>query len=133
VTPPARAIPEDERDRGQNNDDQDDQDDTHGTSNCDVRAPQGFPTAQVGKRRAAPSTLAGVATYEYRCPTCETHFEVRRPMSESSSAATCPDGHAGGVRLLSVFASVSSGSATGAMPAPGPSTGMGCGAGCACH
>ena len=80
-----------------------------------------------------PSYTHVVATYEYRCPTCETHFEVRRPMAESSSAATCPDGHPGGVRLLSVFASVSAGPATGAMPAPRPPGGMGCGSGCACH
>ena len=46
--------------------------------------------------RTSPSYTPGVATYEYRCPTCESHFELRRPMSESSSAATCPDGHPGG-------------------------------------
>ena len=44
--------------------------------------------------------------YEYRCRTCDDVFEVRRPMSESSEPATCPDGHPGAVRLLSVFASV---------------------------
>jgi putative FmdB family regulatory protein len=74
-----------------------------------------------------------VATYEYRCPTCESHYELRRPMSESSSTATCPDGHPGGVRLLSVFASVSAGPASGGAPSPMPSGGMGCGAACHCH
>ena len=78
-------------------------------------------------------TIDAVATYEYRCPTCETHFEVRRPMSESSAAATCPDGHTGAVRLLSVFASVSAGTAAGAAPMPGPGAGMPCGPACACH
>ena len=36
--------------------------------------------------------------YEYRCRTCDTVFEARRPMSESSDPATCPDGHDGAVR-----------------------------------
>ncbi len=76
-----------------------------------------------------------MALYEYRCPTCETHFELRRPMSESSSAATCPEGHTGAVRLLSVFASVSAspGGAGLPSPAPGAGGGMSCGAACACH
>jgi putative FmdB family regulatory protein len=70
-----------------------------------------------------------VATYEYRCPTCESHFELRRPMSESSSVATCPDGHAGAVRLLSVFAAVTG----GASSSPAPMAGGSCGGACACH
>jgi hypothetical protein len=52
-------------------------------------------------------------------------------MSESSAAATCPNGHPGGVRLLSVFASVANGA--GPSPAPGPGGGMPCGPACACH
>ena len=68
-------------------------------------------------------------TYEYRCRTCETRFEVRRPMAEADSPAPCPDGHADAVRLLSVFASVS-GSSDGPAPAAGPSGG--CGSACAC-
>jgi putative FmdB family regulatory protein len=77
-----------------------------------------------------------VALYEYRCPTCETHFELRRPMSESSSVATCPEGHTGAVRLLSVFASVSGspgGVGPAPMPGPGAGAGMSCGPACACH
>ncbi|MBM3800481.1 MAG: zinc ribbon domain-containing protein [Actinobacteria bacterium] len=68
--------------------------------------------------------------YEFRCRTCESTFEVRRPMSEASDPATCPDGHPGAVRLLSVFASVGGGSAPAASPAP--SSGGGCGSGCGC-
>ena len=44
--------------------------------------------------------------YDFRCKTCETTFEVRRPMAEASDPATCPQGHENAVRLLSVFASV---------------------------
>jgi putative FmdB family regulatory protein len=71
-----------------------------------------------------------MATYEYRCPTCDSRFELRRPMSDSSEPATCPEGHRGAVRLLSVFASVSSGPGH----APAFSGGSGpCGPACACH
>jgi putative FmdB family regulatory protein len=66
--------------------------------------------------------------YEFRCRTCDTTFEARRPMAESNAAATCPDGHLDTVRLLSVFAAVGA-------AAPGASeTGGGpCGAHCGCH
>ena len=70
--------------------------------------------------------------YEYRCRTCESTFEMRRPMSEASAPASCPDGHDGAIRLLSVFAAtgVSSASASGSAPMP---SGGGCGTGCGCH
>jgi putative FmdB family regulatory protein len=68
--------------------------------------------------------------YEFKCRECDDTFEVRRPMSEASDPATCPRGHEGAVRLLSVFASV------GASGAPAPAaparTGGGCGGACAC-
>jgi putative FmdB family regulatory protein len=71
-----------------------------------------------------------VPVYEYRCRTCDDVFELRRPMSESSEPATCPDGHPGAVRLLSVFASVGA-STSSDSSASAPS--MGCGGGCACY
>jgi putative FmdB family regulatory protein len=74
-----------------------------------------------------------MATYEYRCHTCEDVFELRRPMSESDAPAVCPSGHVDTVRLLSVFASVGSmGSASGSEPA-GSAVGGSCGGACACH
>jgi len=73
--------------------------------------------------------------YEFRCRTCDTTFELRRPMSEAADPASCPDGHDGAVRLLSVFATAGAsagGSASGA-PAPRTSGGGGCcGGGCGC-
>jgi putative FmdB family regulatory protein len=69
--------------------------------------------------------------YEYRCRTCDTVFEARRPMSESNLPAACPAGHEDAVRLLSVFASV--GSSTGSSPTPAPMGGGGCGSACGCH
>jgi putative FmdB family regulatory protein len=72
-----------------------------------------------------------VPLYEFRCKTCDDTFEVRRPMSQAGEPATCPDGHPGAVRLLSVFASVGGGPAPA--PAAAPKTGGGCGGACACH
>ena len=76
-------------------------------------------------------TLSGMPAYDFRCRTCETTFEVRRPMAEAGDPATCPDGHEDAVRLLSVFASV--GTAAGSVtPPPAPRSGGGCGSGCGC-
>jgi putative FmdB family regulatory protein len=71
--------------------------------------------------------------YEYRCRTCATTFDRRRPMADADQPVTCPDGHRGAVRLLAVFATTGTATAppTGAgcgAPVPG-----GCGGGCACH
>jgi putative FmdB family regulatory protein len=54
--------------------------------------------------------------YEFRCKTCDATFEERRSMSAANEPATCPAGHDGAVRLLSVFASV--GASAGSSPAP---------------
>lgn len=72
-------------------------------------------------------TLAGMPLYEFRCKACDETFEVRRPMAEAGDPATCPAGHDGAVRLLSVFASVGSSN-----PAASPAPSGGCGAGCGC-
>lgn len=68
--------------------------------------------------------------YEFRCRTCDDTFEVRRPMSESGEPATCPHGHEGAVRLLSVFANV--GASGGSAPSAAPKPAGGCGGACAC-
>ncbi len=47
--------------------------------------------------------------YEYYCPQCETRFELLRPMGRSDDPATCPSGHQGAERVMSVFSSVSKG------------------------
>lgn len=71
--------------------------------------------------------------YEYRCRTCDTRFEARRPMSDAAAPINCPDGHVDTTRLLSVFASVGSGGAAPAMQTAGARpAGGGCGPGCAC-
>uniref|UniRef100_UPI000A3B66CC FmdB family zinc ribbon protein n=1 Tax=Amycolatopsis kentuckyensis TaxID=218823 RepID=UPI000A3B66CC len=43
-------------------------------------------------------------TYAYRCRECTETFELLRPMSESGAPATCPEGHADTVKLLTTVA-----------------------------
>ncbi len=49
--------------------------------------------------------------YEYVCRECNTRFEQLRPASRMDDAATCPEGHDRGERVLSVFAAITKGSA----------------------
>jgi putative FmdB family regulatory protein len=63
--------------------------------------------------------------YEYYCRTCSAKFELLRPMSDAATPATCPAGHPGGMRTLSVFATVAKGADGVYEPAES-------GAGCAC-
>ncbi len=66
--------------------------------------------------------------YEFRCRSCDITFEERRLMAKANDPATCPEGHANAIRLLSVFASVGASSAGAPMAQP---TGAGCcGGGC---
>ncbi|GHH46129.1 FmdB family zinc ribbon protein [Lentzea cavernae] len=64
-------------------------------------------------------------TYEFRCRTCEDTFDVQRPMSESSSPASCPAGHPDTVKLLSM-----AGIGGTQQAAPGGGGGGCCGGGC---
>ncbi|MBW1600930.1 zinc ribbon domain-containing protein [Streptomyces sp. JJ66] len=70
--------------------------------------------------------------YEFRCRACGTSFEVSRPMAQSSAPASCPQGHADTVKLLSAVAVGGTTTATGsAAPAAGGGGGGGCcGGGC---
>ncbi len=63
--------------------------------------------------------------YEYRCNTCAERYELKRPASRSDDAATCPNGHTGATRVLSVFA-------TSRVAGPSMNSAGGCGPGCAC-
>jgi putative FmdB family regulatory protein len=69
--------------------------------------------------------------YDYRCRTCGTVYEERRPMADADAPATCPQGHVGAARLLPVFATTGlAAGPVGACDAPVPG---GCGGGCLCH
>lgn len=67
--------------------------------------------------------------YEYRCKACGTTFEMRRPMSQSSAPAPCPQGHSDTVKLLST---VSVGGTATASGSAAPSGGGCCGGACGC-
>ncbi|MET8063048.1 zinc ribbon domain-containing protein [Micromonospora sp. NPDC005313] len=68
--------------------------------------------------------------YEFRCRACGDTFEVNRPMAEVARPATCPQGHADTVKLLSTVAVTGRG---GAAPSGGiPSGGGCCGGSCGC-
>ena len=62
-------------------------------------------------------------SYDYRCRTCDTAFEVQRSISDTSSPL-CPQGHAEASR---VFTPVAVG---GSAAAPAPAGGGCCGGGC---
>lgn len=68
--------------------------------------------------------------YEYYCRHCGQKFELLRPMAKAGETASCPEGHPGATRVVSLFAAFSKGS--NQTPAP---VGGGCacgGSACAC-
>jgi putative FmdB family regulatory protein len=69
--------------------------------------------------------------YEYFCRRCGTKYELLRSIGRSDDPATCPNGHPGGARTLSLFASVKVGG-NGADLREMQSGGGGCGCGGAC-
>ena len=71
--------------------------------------------------------------YEYYCPKCASKFELLRTMKQSDDVASCPKGHVGATRTLSMFAAVSKGAGSGAADAPMMGGGCACGGGgCGC-
>lgn len=62
--------------------------------------------------------------YEYYCRRCKARFELLRPMSRSSEPATCPAGHPGAGRTVSLFSASSQQDGGGQMA-------LGGGGGCA--
>ena len=75
--------------------------------------------------------------YEYYCTRCGERFEMLRPIGRATEPATCPQGHGGAKRTLSMFASVSREGGLGEAPSAFGSTpagGCACSAGgCGCH
>ena len=68
--------------------------------------------------------------YEFRCRACGDTFEVQRPMSQASAAASCPAGHDDTVKLLSTVA-VAGTAGAGARTQGGQGGGC-CGGACGC-
>jgi putative FmdB family regulatory protein len=75
--------------------------------------------------------VPAVPFYEFRCPTRETTFDLRRSMAEADDPAACPAGHPGAVRQMSRVLAVTAVS-SGAAPAPSGGGFGGCGTGCGC-
>jgi putative FmdB family regulatory protein len=69
--------------------------------------------------------------YEFRCRACGDTFEVNRPMVEAGAPASCPQGHADTVKLLSAVAVTGRGGGVAGGP-PAPAAGGCCGGGCGC-
>jgi len=53
--------------------------------------------------------VATMPVYEYFCPTCRSRFELLRRMSQMDEPATCPKGHEGAERVVSLFSSLTKG------------------------
>ena len=78
-------------------------------------------------------TLTLMPRYDYRCRACGDTFEVSRPMAEATAPASCPQGHADTVKLLSTVAVRSGGAGPRRGEAPAaPSGGGCCGGACGC-
>jgi putative FmdB family regulatory protein len=69
--------------------------------------------------------------YEYFCAKCGAKFEELRAAARADDAATCPSGHRGATRVLSVFARVGRGGTSESASMTGGG-GCGCGGACAC-
>jgi putative FmdB family regulatory protein len=70
--------------------------------------------------------------YEYHCRRCGTTFDQRRPMSESTAGATCPAGHKGAGRVVSLFAARVQDGNGAETSSPGGGCGGCAGSACAC-
>lgn len=67
--------------------------------------------------------------YDFRCRSCGATFELRRAMAQANDPATCPQGHADTVKLLSTVAVTGAGGGSAPQPPAGGSGGC-CGGGC---
>ena len=70
--------------------------------------------------------------YEYYCKKCSAKFEMLRPMSRSDEPAACPEGHAGALRTLSVFAAIGRAGSDSSYDMPSAGGGCACGGACSC-
>lgn len=61
--------------------------------------------------------------YEYYCPTCESQFDLLRPMHRADEEASCPACQNEAPRVLSTFASFSKDSDGATAPLAGAGAG----------
>jgi len=70
-----------------------------------------------------------MAAYDYRCRTCDSVFEVHRPMTAEADGVRCPGGHDEVTRVWSAVA-LATGAAGSRPVATAPASGGCCGGGC---
>ena len=70
--------------------------------------------------------------YEYRCTSCESRFELLRPMSMADETAPCPGCAEPARRAVSIFASFTVGANGEALPMAGGGCACANGGECAC-
>jgi putative FmdB family regulatory protein len=90
----------------------------------------GYVLRDVRLLQDVPLKIPAMASYDYRCRSCDSTFEVRRPITATADERdlTCPTGHRDVVRVWSAVNLGSTAGSTGSTPA---STGGGCcGGGC---
>jgi putative FmdB family regulatory protein len=73
-----------------------------------------------------------IPLYEYYCPTCRATFELLKPMSRSSQPASCPQGHKGAERTVSLIAARAWGAGQTTAAASNGGCGGCAGGACAC-
>lgn len=44
--------------------------------------------------------------YDFRCPTCDEHFEMRRSFDQYDDPVTCPNGHEGAERVITSWGAI---------------------------
>jgi putative FmdB family regulatory protein len=87
---------------------------------------------RVAARAARDTGDSTMPLYEYYCPRCAAKYELLRPMERSDEPGTCPRGHGGGARTLSLFATVARGDGS-SIEQPVGGGGCACGGGgCGC-
>ena len=57
--------------------------------------------------------------YEYHCPSCNSQFELLRPMSKADEGVSCPSCNNGAQKVISTFTSFSKESDGSTVPMAG--------------
>ncbi|MPZ22041.1 MAG: zinc ribbon domain-containing protein [Dehalococcoidia bacterium] len=75
--------------------------------------------------------------YEYYCPKCNEKFEMLRSISRADEETSCPSGHPGSTRILSLVARPATGDEFGDLGDlggfdGGSTGGCACGGACSC-
>ena len=70
-----------------------------------------------------PEGERAMPIYEYKCVSCGKQFDLLRRMRQADEPVTCPSCHNGAQRVLSVFASFTTGADGSTLPVAGAGVG----------